>query len=37
MPMQCATLNSPGPYPVFPQALMNFPSFAYFAMRLFEP
>src|SRR6267378_8702669 len=37
MPMQCAVRNSPGAYPVFPQALMNFPSFEYLTMRLFEP
>src|ERR1700745_2151363 len=36
MAMQCAVRNSPGAYPVFPQALMNFPSFAYFTMRLFD-
>src|SRR5262247_2858354 len=34
MLMQCGTWNSPGPYPVFPQALTNFPSFEYFTMRL---
>ena len=30
MPMPCTVRNSPGAYPVFPHALMNFPSFEYF-------
>src|SRR5882672_12720133 len=37
MLMQCGVRNSPGAYPVFPQALMNFPSFEYFTMRSLEP
>ena len=35
MAMQCGTWNSPGAYPVFPQALMNCPSFEYLTIRLF--
>ena len=34
MAMPCRVRNSPGAYPVFPQALMNLPSFEYFTTRL---
>jgi hypothetical protein len=35
--MLCGRLNSPGPDPRVPQALMNFPSLENFTMRLTGP